>query len=61
MGNYESLKTGASVVLDFDDNEDLQELQGIADKMLDSALGTDIKEASELTDVRNSYILSWGK
>jgi hypothetical protein len=66
MGNYESVKIGARVTLD---PEEFPELQGAtleashakADELLDDMLAADVKEVSELTATRDSFILSWKK
>lgn len=66
MGNYESVKIGGSITVDSekmageDGVEPLpSELQAIVETALDNLLAGDVKEASELTATRDSFILSW--
>ena len=60
MGNYESLRTSASIEFNLDDaNQSLEDAVPLLDSMLDKALAADLKEAAVLTDVRNSYVLTW--
>lgn len=67
MGNYESVKIGASVEIDSDDlaievgTSPVDAANRYADEALTQVLEADIKEASELTSTRDSFILSWGK
>lgn len=67
MGNYESVKIGASVTVDTDqlviaEGTSPQEAGiAFAEQVLEQALAADVKEASELTATRDSFILSWGK
>lgn len=65
MGNYESVKIGASVELNSAEygNADVGEkwLSEEADKLLEQVMAEDIAEASALTNTRDSFILSWGK
>lgn len=61
MGNYESVKIGASVEIDPDEvDRDVDPRAFIEDK-LDQLMEADVKEASELTSTRDSFILSWNK
>jgi len=63
MGNYESLKIGATVEItdDWTTQGDYEAAVVAADKALAEALAADIAEARELTNVKDSYILSWGE
>lgn len=81
MGNYESVKIGASIEVSpsdipgltkdpttMTDEElvrgeviDFYKVSEYADKLLEEAIAKDIKEAGELTNTRDSFILSWGK
>lgn len=58
MGNYESLKTGARVEVEVI-GDDYQSAFLAADDLLKRALAADLENAGEITDVRNSYILTW--
>jgi hypothetical protein len=58
MGNYESLRTSASIELEVEP-KDVPDVYQTMDAELDRMLAADLKEASGLTDVRNSYILTW--
>lgn len=60
MGNYESLRTEATVELDLEGMTKIpQSAYDKADELLAAALASDLKEAGKLTDVTDSYILSW--
>lgn len=71
MGNYESLRIGASVDIEVADESSTQLLgQSVsdiafkdacakADDLLDQALATDLQEAQKLTYVKDSFSLSW--
>lgn len=61
MGNYESVKIGASVEIDPDEIGKDIDSQSFLDDRLDQVLAEDIAEASALTNTRDSFILSWGK
>lgn len=54
MGNYESLKTGASVQYDTE-----QYTSADIDVKLDALLAPDLKDAAEITQVHDSYVLTW--
>jgi hypothetical protein len=58
MGNYESFVTEASVEVDGFTIELANEK---ADILLDEALKKDLQDAANLSDVRNTYILTWNK
>jgi hypothetical protein len=62
MGNYESAKIGAAVELDTKELGQVtdKDVYDLADRILEEALASDIKEAGELTGTRDSFILSWG-
>lgn len=60
MGNYESFRSSATVELE--DPATLFDMTTArADQLLDEAIEKDLKEAANLTDVRNSFILTWNK
>lgn len=61
MGNYESVKIGASVEIDPDEIDKDIDSQSFLDDRLGTILAEDIAEASALTNTRDSFILSWGK
>lgn len=67
MGNYESVKLGASVEIDSDilaraeGTSPVEAANEYADKVLDEVQAEDIKEAASLTNTRDSFILSWKK
>lgn len=64
MGNYESVRVGSSVELDFQPGspEDDQVVYDAADNYLARAMEADLKEAIDLLPPgSNSYILSWGE
>lgn len=68
-GTYESMKVGASVKLDTDNlpddvkasvlDDSLDELYKAAEKILDDALASELKEVAELSLLSNSHIRSW--
>lgn len=64
-GTYESMKIGASVKLDSENLPDgihaagMEELYSVAERMLDEALESDLKEAAEISLLNNSHIRSW--
>lgn len=61
MGNYESFMTGATVEVDVQGNQlesDYREAFQMAEELLTMALAHDIKEASEVTLTKDSYILT---
>lgn len=64
MGNYESFTSSASIEVDLEtfasEENPYTAAAKFADEKLDAILASDLKEAKELTDVRNSYVLSWG-
>jgi hypothetical protein len=66
MGNYESLTFGGSVELDTDsvvyehEKEDaIDAASRLADDLLDQIMAAEIKEARELTNTKDSFILSY--
>lgn len=63
MGNYESVKIHATVSVDTTDSAfegtALQDIYNVLDQMLIDAMSKDITEAKLLTNVKDSYILSW--
>lgn len=61
MGNYESVKIGASVELDSEKHTTTysSDLNVEADCVLDAAIRKDLEEAAELTETRNSFVLAW--
>ena len=66
MGNYESLRTSATIQLDTstldhrpDENDLVAAAVPICDAHLDRLLENDLREAASLTDVHNSYVLTW--
>jgi len=60
LGNYESFRTSASVE-DTVTPELFDESITKADKLLDQALKNDLLEAAELSDVKNTYVLTWNE
>lgn len=58
MGNYESFRTSATVEVI---EETLVEAERKAELFLDVALKDDLQSAASLSDVRNTYILTWNK
>lgn len=58
MGNYESLKIGATVEVE-NTGEDLISLIPKLDAELSALLADEVREAIELTNTPDSYILSW--
>lgn len=65
MGNYESMKIGARVTVEPKDmahpSANFADLNDFADKLLGDALAKDVKEVSDLTHTRDSFVLSWRK
>ena len=68
MGNYESLKISASVTVDTDtiivpglmgEDELIDFYNKFIDDKLTEVLAGDVNEARALTNVKDSYILSW--
>lgn len=63
MGNYESLKISATVTVDSADPkfQDMPtgQVNEFCEEILTNMLTQDIEEARALTNVRDSYILSW--
>lgn len=63
MGNYESVKIHATVAVDTHDpaysGMPLQHIYDMLDQTLIDAMSKDITEAKVLTNVKDSYILSW--
>lgn len=66
MGNYESCKIGASVTVDTEklSPEDYAQYKvsdafNLAEVLLDEALASDLNEAKELTNTKDSFVLSW--
>lgn len=58
MGNYESFRTSATVEVDA---PGILEAEDLAETQLDAALEKDLKSAANLSDVRNTYVLTWNK
>jgi hypothetical protein len=58
MGNYESFRTSATVEIE---SYDIETAEGKAEILLDAALKDDLQSAANLSDVRNTYILTWNK
>ena len=60
MGNFESFRFEATVELDNTEYKDhtFEDLLAEADKMLGQALALEIKEASEVTMTKDSFILT---
>jgi len=58
MSNYESFHSEATVEVD-EPNEYIATDK--ANRLLDAALKNDLLEAASLSDVRNTYILTWNK
>lgn len=58
MGNYESFRTSATVEVDL---FEIDQAEYEAEILLDAALKADLLEAASLSDVRNTYILTWNK
>lgn len=61
MGNYESLRTEATVEMTVgpENPGDMDKFYKAMDIMLEKALARDLKESGALTNVEDSYILSW--
>ena len=63
MGNYESVKIHATVAVDTSspsfEGMPLQHIYDMLDQTLIDAMSKDITEAKVLTNVKDSYILSW--
>ena len=60
LGQYESLRLSASIEVEFDERfETMVDKYTDLDAMLDNAMRNDLKEAEKLTDVRNSYVITW--
>lgn len=65
MGNYESLKISASVTVDTAElvipiDQD-NHVRDFLEAKLSELLANDLAEAGALTNVKDSYILSWEK
>lgn len=58
MGNYESFKFGGSVEVEIDNLLTPEDYDSI-DTKLDALLANEVKEARELTNTKDSYILSY--
>lgn len=54
MGNYESFKVGGSVQADSEE----EGYEGL-DRILKEMLKPDLVRAAEISDVKNTYILTW--
>lgn len=52
MGNYESVKIGGSVQADDSEGRSL-------DKELRDMLKPDLVKAAQISDVKNTYVLTW--
>lgn len=63
MGNYESFRTSATVEVDYygEDNPSVMLANRVAEEQLDAALKNDLASAASLSDVRNTYVLTWNK
>lgn len=63
MGNYESVKIHATVSVDTSspsfEGMPLQDIYDMLDQMLIDAMSKEVTEAKVLTNVKDSYILSW--
>ena len=63
MGNYESLKIGASVSVDTADvpigKTTDQEIFDWIEEKLTAVIAEDLAEAKALTNTKDSYVLSW--
>jgi hypothetical protein len=63
MGNFESMRFGASVELDSKEltgEPTAGQMYAMADEMIAEALAADVKTAGELTNTTDSFILSIG-
>lgn len=66
MGNYESYATEVSVDIPLDDpnpgleREYLEALE-MADRIINASLIEEVEEAARVSDVRNTYVLTWLK
>lgn len=58
LGNYESFRTSCSVEVEA---TNLTAANLLAEEYLDAALKNDLLEAASLSDVRNTYVLTWNK
>lgn len=61
MGNYESFRTSATIETSYDFESQLQDAELRAEQLLDEALKNDLLEAAKLSDVRNTYVLTWNE
>lgn len=67
MGNYESFRTEASLETDipvsalYADDSIKRDYLDAVDAELDKILRADLEDAASLTDVKNSYILTWNE
>lgn len=61
MGNYESFRTSATVELYDPMITHITDLEQEAEKILDEALKQDLLDAARLSDVRNTYVLTWNE
>jgi hypothetical protein len=64
LGGYESFASEATVEVPvYNENSSLKdaytEAALSADHLLDRVMEADLKEAAKLTDVRNSFVLTW--
>lgn len=58
IGNYESFRTLASVKVD---GLDIIMAEDRAEQLLDAALKNDLLEAAKLSNVRDTYVLTWNE
>lgn len=60
MGNYESYATEVSVELPVETGDYLEAIME-AERVVNRSLMDDVKEAASISDVRNTYVLTWLK
>lgn len=60
MGNYESCKVGASVTVDTAElPSDVTDPTQFMEDKLEEIMASDVKEVTELTNTKDSFVLSW--
>lgn len=60
-GTFESYRPEYSLELDVPDGMSVEEAFKIAEQTVDAAAYPDITEASQITEMRNTFILTWLK
>jgi hypothetical protein len=59
MGNYESFRTSATVEVEIESN--VLTANDKANRMLDQSLADDLKSAAKLSNVKDTYVLTWNE